>query len=181
VAFRTLWDAAWVRDFWLISGVYFVSSASTMGLIGTHLIPACVDHGLTGVTAVGLLAATGVFAIVIDDVAFHRVGKVNPDLPLARGLRYFFLPLALPGCGDPRLPVQTYSLRALIKTAEAVFVAGRSVTHEQLVKWLSQQMGSAHEGDAISPILAERSTASPPSARPTRWPRWTRSEESPKR
>jgi hypothetical protein len=92
---------------------------------------------------------------VIDDVALHRVGKVNPDLPLARGLRYFLLPLALPGCGDPRLPVQTYSLRALIKTGEAVFVAARSVTHEQLIKWLSQQMGSAHEDDAISPILAE--------------------------
>src|SRR5271155_3828200 len=40
VAFRALWDGARVRDFWLISGVYLVCGASTMGLIGTHLIPA---------------------------------------------------------------------------------------------------------------------------------------------
>jgi sugar phosphate permease len=64
VAFRALWDGARVRDFWLISGGYFVCGASTMGLIGTHLIPACVDHGLTEVTAAGLLAATGVFAVI---------------------------------------------------------------------------------------------------------------------
>ncbi len=64
VAFRALWNGARVRDFWLISGGYFVCGASTMGLIGTHLIPACVDHGLTEVTAAGLLAATGVFAVI---------------------------------------------------------------------------------------------------------------------
>jgi hypothetical protein len=92
---------------------------------------------------------------VTDHVTLHRVGKVNVDHPLARGLRYLFLPLALPGCGDPRLPVETYSLHALIKKSEAIFIAGAGVTHEQLIKWLSQQMGSAHEGDAISPILAE--------------------------
>jgi hypothetical protein len=62
VTFRALWDGA--RDFWLISGGYFVCGASTMGLIGTHLIPACVDHGLTEVTAAGLLAATGVFVVI---------------------------------------------------------------------------------------------------------------------
>ena len=51
------------RDFWLIAGSYFVCGASTNGLIGTHLIPACVDHGLTEVAGAGLLAATGVFAL----------------------------------------------------------------------------------------------------------------------
>jgi len=45
--------------FWLIAGSYFVCGASTNGLIGTHLIPACVDHGLAEVTGAGLLAATG--------------------------------------------------------------------------------------------------------------------------
>jgi MFS family permease len=63
-AFLALGDGARVRDFWLISGGYFICGASTMGLIGTHLIPACVDHGLTEVTAAGLLAATGVFAVI---------------------------------------------------------------------------------------------------------------------
>jgi hypothetical protein len=48
VAFRGYGDGARVRDFWLMSGVYFVSGPSTMGLIGTLLIAACVDHDLTG-------------------------------------------------------------------------------------------------------------------------------------
>jgi len=63
-AFGALRDGVRVRDFWLISGGYFVCGASTMGLIGTHLIPACVDHGLTEVIAAGLLAATGTFAVI---------------------------------------------------------------------------------------------------------------------
>jgi MFS-type transporter involved in bile tolerance (Atg22 family) len=82
VAFRALSDGARVRDFWLISGVYFVSGASTMGLIGTHLIPACVDHGLTGVTTVG--AATGIFAVIggtasgwLSDRFYNRVYTVQ--------------------------------------------------------------------------------------------------------
>jgi sugar phosphate permease len=64
VAFRALNDGVRSRDFWLISGGYFVCGASTNGLIGTHLIPACVDHGLTEVVGAGLLAATGVFSFL---------------------------------------------------------------------------------------------------------------------
>ncbi|MBV8377956.1 MAG: hypothetical protein JO279_13250 [Verrucomicrobia bacterium] len=31
------------RDFWLLAGTFFICGASTNGLIGTHLIPACID------------------------------------------------------------------------------------------------------------------------------------------
>src|SRR5215469_12075742 len=41
-AFRALGPGARTRDFWLIAGGYFVCGATTNGLIGTHLIPACV-------------------------------------------------------------------------------------------------------------------------------------------
>ena len=34
------------RDFWLLFLSFFICGASTNGLIGTHLIPACVDHGI---------------------------------------------------------------------------------------------------------------------------------------
>ena len=64
VSFRALGDGIRSRDFWLIAGSYFICGASTNGLIGTHLIPACVDHGLTEVVGAGLLAATGVFAFI---------------------------------------------------------------------------------------------------------------------
>ncbi len=61
VAVRTLAHAARSRDFWLLAGTFFVCGASTNGLIGTHLIPACVDHGIPEVRAAGMLALMGVF------------------------------------------------------------------------------------------------------------------------
>src|SRR6516225_9199460 len=65
---RWRWGAQ-SRDFWLIAGGYFVCGATTNGLIGTHLIAACVDHGLSQVEGATLLAATGVFALVGGTVA----------------------------------------------------------------------------------------------------------------
>lgn len=48
-------------DFWLLAGSFFICGASTNGLIGTHLIPACMDHGMPEVHAAGLLAMMGIF------------------------------------------------------------------------------------------------------------------------
>ena len=44
-------DARFLAD----RGRLFVCGATTNGLIGTHLIPACVDHGLSEVIGAGLL------------------------------------------------------------------------------------------------------------------------------
>jgi sugar phosphate permease len=49
------------REFWILAGSFFVCGASTNGLVGTHLIPACMDHGIPEVQAAGLLAMMGVF------------------------------------------------------------------------------------------------------------------------
>src|SRR5580704_4930782 len=53
VAFGALATGVRSRDFWLIAGGYFVCGATTNGLIGTHLIAACVDHGLSEVAGAG--------------------------------------------------------------------------------------------------------------------------------
>jgi len=50
--------------FWVLAGTFFVCGASTNGLIGTHLIPACHDFGIPEVRAAGLLAMMGVFDII---------------------------------------------------------------------------------------------------------------------
>ncbi|MEZ0388165.1 MAG: MFS transporter [Verrucomicrobium sp.] len=52
------------RDFWLLSGSFFICGASTNGLIGTHLVPACMDHGIPEVKAAGLLAVMGIFDLI---------------------------------------------------------------------------------------------------------------------
>ena len=64
VAFATLGRAGRQRDFWLLAGSFFVCGFSTNGLIGTHLIPACMDAGIAEVQAAGLLAVMGIFDIV---------------------------------------------------------------------------------------------------------------------
>ena len=88
------------RDFWLIAGSYFVCGASTNGLIGTHLIPACVDHGLTEVAGAGLLAATGVFAFIGGTASGWLSDRFDPRFLLfwyygLRGLSLIYLPFAL--------------------------------------------------------------------------------------
>jgi sugar phosphate permease len=99
VAFHALWIGARSRDFWLIAGGYFVCGASTNGLIGTHLIPACVDHGLTEVVGAGLLAATGVFAFIGGTLSGWLSDRFDNRYMLfwyygLRGLSLLYLPFA---------------------------------------------------------------------------------------
>ncbi|CUW39844.1 putative monocarboxylate permease, transmembrane transport protein of the MFS family [Magnetospirillum sp. XM-1] len=63
-AVMALKDGMKSRDFWLLAGTFFVCGLSTNGLIGTHLISACFDHGIPEVKAAGLLAAMGIFDIL---------------------------------------------------------------------------------------------------------------------
>src|SRR5204863_103790 len=63
-ALAALRDGLRSRDFWLLAGSFFLCGASTNGLIGTHLIPACLDHGIPPVAGASLLAAMGVFDLV---------------------------------------------------------------------------------------------------------------------
>ncbi|MGZ6126349.1 MAG: MFS transporter [Myxococcales bacterium] len=63
-ALRVLRESANKPDFWLLAGSFFVCGATTNGLVGTHLVPACMDHGIPEVRAAGLLAVMGIFDLV---------------------------------------------------------------------------------------------------------------------
>jgi sugar phosphate permease len=63
-AISALRMASRTREFWILAGSFFICGASTNGLIGTHLIPACMDHGIPEVQAAGLLAMMGIFDLV---------------------------------------------------------------------------------------------------------------------
>ena len=96
-----LW-AARSREFWILAGSFFVCGASTNGLIGTHLIPACMDHGIPEVTAAGLLAAMGVFDLIGTTASGWLTDRYNSRVLLfcyygLRGLSLLFLPFALSG------------------------------------------------------------------------------------
>lgn len=87
------------RDFWLLAGSFFICGASTNGLIGTHLISACADHGLPEVSAAGLLAAMGVLDLLGTAFSGWLTDRYDSRILLAiyyglRGLSLLFLPAA---------------------------------------------------------------------------------------
>jgi hypothetical protein len=53
IAFNVLGTASKSGGFWLLFASFFVCGASTNGLIGTHLISYCIDHGLPEDLAAG--------------------------------------------------------------------------------------------------------------------------------
>jgi len=63
-AISSLGEAFASRDFWLLSLSYWVCGATTNGLIGTHLIPFCIESGVPAETAAGVLASMGIFNFI---------------------------------------------------------------------------------------------------------------------
>jgi predicted MFS family arabinose efflux permease len=91
-------------SFWLLAGSFFVCGASTNGLIGTHLIPAAMDHGISEVTAASLLALVGFFDIIGTIFSGWLTDRWNSRGLLCwyyalRGLSLFVLPFALRSLG----------------------------------------------------------------------------------
>jgi sugar phosphate permease len=99
-AITALRTAVRSRDFWLLSSGFFVCGLSTNGLIGTHLIAACADHGIQEVRAAGLLAMMGAFDLA-GTVASGWLSDRWSNRNLLciyyalRGLSLIFLPFAL--------------------------------------------------------------------------------------
>ena len=98
-AVGALRDAVRVRDFWLLAGAFFICGATTNGLIQTHLVPACMDHGIPEVKAAGLLATMGVFDLVGTTASGWLSDRYDNRRLLAvyyglRGLALLYLPLA---------------------------------------------------------------------------------------
>ncbi len=60
---RVLRGALRVRAFWLLAGSFAICGATTVGLVGTHFIPAAHDHGMPVTTGASLLALVGVFDV----------------------------------------------------------------------------------------------------------------------
>ncbi|MBN8874979.1 MAG: MFS transporter [Rhodospirillales bacterium] len=90
-------------DFWLLAGTFAVCGFSTYGLVGTHMIAYCMDHGISEVAAAGVLASLGVFDLFGTIGSGWLSDRYNPRILLFwyYGLRGLAL-LALPFTGfDP--------------------------------------------------------------------------------
>ncbi len=99
-AIDTLREASGHRDFWYLVLSFMVCGLSTSGLVGTHFIPASHDHGMSDVTAAGLLALIGIFDVVGTIFSGYLTDRVDPRKLLffyyfLRGLSLFLLPSIL--------------------------------------------------------------------------------------
>ncbi|MBI2863734.1 MAG: MFS transporter [Chloroflexi bacterium] len=96
-AFKTLRQCIGKRDFLLLSGTFFACGASANGLIGTHLIPASMEHDIPEVAAASLLSFMAVLNICGSIAAGWLSDRVDCRWLLGcyyglRGLSLLFLP-----------------------------------------------------------------------------------------
>ncbi len=97
LAFTALFRASRSPVFWLLFGTFFVCGLTTNGLVGTHLIAFCGDHGIAPVQAAGLLSLMGLFDLIGTTASGWLTDRYDPRklLFVYYGLRGLSL-LALP-------------------------------------------------------------------------------------
>ena len=88
------------RAFWVLAGTFFICGASTNGLIGTHLISACHDVGISAIRSTQLLAMMGIFDILGTTASGWLTDRYSARHLLfayysLRGLSLLFLPATL--------------------------------------------------------------------------------------
>ncbi len=89
--------AARTTDFWLLAGSFFICGYTTNGLIGTHLIPHAVEHGIPEVATASALGLMGMMNILGTIASGMLVDRYDARRLLAcyytfRGLSLFLLP-----------------------------------------------------------------------------------------
>ncbi len=98
-AMGVLNDSVKHPDFWFLAGGFFICGFTTNGLVGTHLISFCGDHGLPEVRAAGLLALMGLFDLVGTTGSGWLSDRLDPRKLLfayyaLRGLSLVYLPFS---------------------------------------------------------------------------------------
>jgi predicted MFS family arabinose efflux permease len=95
--FGALARASKTTTFWFLFATFFICGFTTNGLVGTHLIALCGDHGMLEVQAAGLLALMGVFDLVGTTASGWLTDRYDPRKLLfvyyaLRGLSLIYLP-----------------------------------------------------------------------------------------
>jgi MFS family permease len=96
-AFSNLARAATTRAFWFLFTTFFICGFTTNGLVGTHLIAFCSDHGIVEMQAASLLALMGFFDLFGTTFSGWLTDRFDPRKLLffyygLRGLSLIYLP-----------------------------------------------------------------------------------------
>ncbi|HUA81653.1 MAG TPA: MFS transporter [Dyella sp.] len=83
--------------FWLLFATFFICGFTTNGLIGTHFIALCGDHGIPEVRAAGVLAMMGICDLIGTTASGWLTDRFDPRKLLfvyygLRGLSLMYLP-----------------------------------------------------------------------------------------
>jgi len=104
--FGALGRASRTRAFWFLFATFWVCGFTTNGLVGTHLIAMCGDHGIAAVQAAGLLALMGVFDLVRTTASGWLTDRYDPR-------KLLFVYYGLRGISLMVLPYTDFSLYSL--------------------------------------------------------------------
>ena len=83
--------------FWLLCGSFFICGGTANGLVGTHLIPHSIDHGIPEIRAAATIGVMGGMNFIGTLISGWLTDRVNPRKLLAlvyalRGSSLFILP-----------------------------------------------------------------------------------------
>jgi MFS family permease len=97
VAITALCRASRSMDFWLLTLSFAICGLSTNGLINTHLIAYCGDHGIAEVSSATMLAVIGGFSLIGSASSGWLCDRFNPRVLLfwyygLRGLSLAIVP-----------------------------------------------------------------------------------------
>ena len=141
------------RDFYLLAGTFFVCGASTNGLIGTHLIPACIDNGIPEIMAASLLASMAIFNFIGATGSGWLSDRVDCRVLLCvyyglRGLSLLFLPFSFDTFYTLSLFAVFYGLDWIATIPPTVKLIGQTFGREKtavMYGWITccHQLGGA--------------------------------------
>lgn len=140
-------------DFWLLTGTFFVCGATTSGLIATHFVAACADHGLSKQTGAGFLALMGVFDLAGTTISGWLSDRYNNRMLLAayygfRGISLLALPSVLNQSGWLFFFAAGYGLNWIATVPPTVRLTADRFGHDRvgvLFGWMivAHQLGAA--------------------------------------
>ena len=152
-AFAALHEGLASRDYLLLAASFFICGASTNGLIGTHLIPACIDAGIPEVMGASMLASMAIFNFVGTTGSGWLTDRVDNRVLLAvyyslRGVSLIILPFSFASFYGLTLFVAFYGLDWFATVPPTVKITTRLFGREKapiMFGWLlcAHQIGGA--------------------------------------
>lgn len=152
-AFAALREGLKSRDYILLAISFFICGASTNGLIGTHLIPACIDAGIVEVMAASMLASMAIFNFMGTTASGWLSDRYDPRVLLSiyyglRGLSLIILPFSFVSFYGLSLFVVFYGLDWFATVPPTVKITTRLFGREKapiMFAWLMcvHQIGGA--------------------------------------